>query len=156
MRDFVIHPLAFLHLLAQIGGQHSGCGQIPQDDQASGVESFFRHQMLRECHTSEDCKAVLCTFERVDRRYSSQRLSWIGVEIYRASAFRGRADMPAYIQHHELDTAPVLCPGCIGLLPMYVRDVEPHWSMAKIDFIYECSDCGAEVRQTVKRPEPRH
>ena len=65
--------------------------------------------------------------------------------------------MPAYIQHHhQSETAAILCPGCIGLLPMYVRDVEPHWSMAKIDFIYECSDCGAEVRQTVTRPEPRH
>jgi hypothetical protein len=42
------------------------------------------------------------------------------------------------------------------LLPMYVRDVEPHWSMAKIDFIYECSDCGAEVRHTVTKPERRH
>ncbi len=39
---------------------------------------------------------------------------------------------------------------------MYVRDVEPHWSMAKIDFIYECSDCGAEVRQTVRKPELQH
>jgi len=39
---------------------------------------------------------------------------------------------------------------------MYVRDVEPHWSMAKIDFIYECSDCGSEVRQTVTKPERRH
>ena len=46
--------------------------------------------------------------------------------------------MPAYIQHHhESETAAILCPGCIGLLPMFVRDVEPHWSMAKIDFIYE-------------------
>jgi DNA-directed RNA polymerase subunit RPC12/RpoP len=25
--------------------------------------------------------------------------------------------------------------------------------MAKIDFIYECADCGAEVRQTVRKPE---
>jgi hypothetical protein len=64
--------------------------------------------------------------------------------------------MPAYVQHHDLvETPPVVCPGCIGLLPMYVRDVEPHWSMAKIDFIYECSDCGAEVRQTVTKPERR-
>jgi len=39
---------------------------------------------------------------------------------------------------------------------MYVREVEPHWSMAKIDFIYECSDCGAEVRQTVTKPERQH
>jgi hypothetical protein len=28
--------------------------------------------------------------------------------------------------------------------------------MAKIDFIYECSDCGAEVRQTVTKPEQQH
>jgi hypothetical protein len=49
-----------------------------------------------------------------------------------------------------------MCPGCIGLLPMYVREVEPHWSMAKIDFVYECSDCGAEVRQTITKPERRH
>ena len=64
--------------------------------------------------------------------------------------------MPAYIQQGETDTAPVLCPGCIGLLPMYVRDVEPHWSMAKIEFTYECSDCGAELRQTVIKPQLRH
>ena len=63
---------------------------------------------------------------------------------------------PAYIQHNETETAPIICPGCIGLLPMFVREVEPHWSMAKIDFIYECSDCGAEVRQTITKPERRH
>ena len=69
----------------------------------------------------------------------------------------GRADMPAYIQqHHSNETAAIVCPGCIGLLPMYVREVEPHWSMARIDFIYECSDCGAEVRQTITRPERPH
>lgn len=67
--------------------------------------------------------------------------------------FRRRADMPAYIHHHEVETVTVICPSCIGLLPMYVRDVEPHWSMAKIDFVYECSDCGAEVRQTMTKPE---
>jgi hypothetical protein len=64
--------------------------------------------------------------------------------------------MPAYVQHHEVETAAIICPGCIGLLPMYVRDVEPHWGLAKIDFIYECSDCGAEVRHTVTKPERRH
>jgi len=59
--------------------------------------------------------------------------------------------MPAYIQHrdqHDADIAPMICPGCVGLLPMYVREVEPHWNMARIDFVYECSDCCAEVRQT--------
>jgi hypothetical protein len=54
--------------------------------------------------------------------------------------------MPAYIhQHDEIEPAFVICPSCVGL-PMYVRDVEPHWSMAKIEFTYECSDCGAELR----------
>jgi hypothetical protein len=78
-----------------------------------------------------------------------------GVEVhFRLSK---ESDMPAYVQHHELvEMLPVVCPGCIGLLPMYVRDVEPHWSMATIDFIYECSDCGAEVRQTVTKPERQH
>ena len=67
--------------------------------------------------------------------------------------------MPAYIQHHqqhEIDFAPIDCPACVGLLPMYVREVEPHWSTAKIDFIYECADCGAEVRQSVTKPNWRH
>jgi hypothetical protein len=61
--------------------------------------------------------------------------------------------MPAYIRHCErTELAPVMCPGCIGQSPMLVRDVEPHWSMAKIDVIYECADCGAEMRQTVRKP----
>lgn len=59
--------------------------------------------------------------------------------------------MPAYVHHHEIEVPLMSCPGCIGLQPMYVRDIEPHWSMAKIDFIYECSDCGAEVRHTVRK-----
>ena len=42
--------------------------------------------------------------------------------------------MPAYVQHHEVEAAAILCPNCIGLA-MYVSDIEPHWSMAKIDFI---------------------
>jgi hypothetical protein len=71
-------------------------------------------------------------------------LSWV--------VFLGRADMPAYIhQHDDIEPAFVICPSCVGL-PMYVRDVEPHWSMAKIDFTYECADCGAEVRRTVVKP----
>jgi len=39
---------------------------------------------------------------------------------------------------------------------MYVRDVELHWSMTKIDFIYECSDCGAEIKKTLIKPDRRH
>ena len=61
--------------------------------------------------------------------------------------------MPAYVQHDAIESAPVVCPDCMGLLPMYVRDVEPSWNLAKIDFIYECSDCGAEVRHTVTRSD---
>ena len=63
--------------------------------------------------------------------------------------------MPAYIRHHDVEPAFVICPSCVGL-PMYVKDVSPHWSMAKIDFTYECSDCGVEVRQTMVKPEPAH
>lgn len=36
---------------------------------------------------------------------------------------------------------------------MYLRDVEPHWDAAKIDFTYECSDCGAEIRHTMVKPQ---
>ena len=58
--------------------------------------------------------------------------------------------MPAYIHHHnEVEPAMVICPSCVGLL-MYVREVQPHWSMARIDLIYECVDCGAEIRETIK------
>ena len=61
--------------------------------------------------------------------------------------------MPAYIHHHEIETLPVVCPACVGLLPMIVKVVHPDWTMAKIDFIYECADCGAEVRQTIRKRE---
>jgi DNA-directed RNA polymerase subunit RPC12/RpoP len=64
--------------------------------------------------------------------------------------------MPAYIHHHEVQTVAIVCPSCIGMFPMYVRDVEPHWSMAKIELIYECSECGAELRQTMTKLERRH
>jgi hypothetical protein len=63
--------------------------------------------------------------------------------------------MPAYIHHHDAEPPFMICPSCVGL-PMYVKDVAPHWSMAKIDFIYECSDCGAEIRQTMTKPELLH
>ena len=46
----------------------------------------------------------------------------------------------------------MICPSCAGL-PMHIKDVTPHWSMAKIDLTYECSNCGAEIRQTMTKPE---
>ena len=65
--------------------------------------------------------------------------------------------MPAYINHHHHDdkTPFMICPSCAGLL-MGIKDVAPHWSMAKIDFTFECSDCGAEIRQTVTKSEMLH
>jgi len=33
--------------------------------------------------------------------------------------------MPAHIQHHEVEIAPIVCPTCRGLLTMHVRDVNP-------------------------------
>ena len=60
--------------------------------------------------------------------------------------------MPAYVrQGEEAELAPVICPGCASPLPMIVRDVEPHWSLAKIDFVYECADCGTQVRHTIRK-----
>jgi hypothetical protein len=43
--------------------------------------------------------------------------------------------MSAYIHHHDAKPPFIICPSCVGL-PMYVKDVAPHWSMAKIDFTY--------------------
>jgi hypothetical protein len=63
--------------------------------------------------------------------------------------------MPAYIQHREVKPAPIACP-CGAGRPLYVREVETHWSMAKVEFIFECSACGAEIKKTVTKPERRH
>jgi hypothetical protein len=63
--------------------------------------------------------------------------------------------MPAYVQHNEVEAAFVICPSCVGL-QMFVREIEPHWSMTKIDFTYECSDCGTEITKTIVKLEPRH
>ena len=60
--------------------------------------------------------------------------------------------MPAYIHHHDAEPPFMICPRC-ERLPMYIKDAAPHWSMAKIDFTYECSNCGAQIRQTVTKPE---
>jgi hypothetical protein len=56
--------------------------------------------------------------------------------------------MPAYLHHQDLaQPAMVICPSCTGL----PRDVQPHWTIAKIDLIYECSDCGTEIRETIRK-----
>jgi hypothetical protein len=114
------------------------------------------HGTLQECHTRQQYPLVPAEFARVNDAcpMSAARLT-AGLRLMCLS-LPGSADMPAYIRHHDIGMAPVLCPGCIGLLPMVVRDVEPQRDTAKIDFIYECSDCGAEVRQTVTKPEWRH
>jgi hypothetical protein len=94
-------------------------------------------------------------FARVHDRIQRCGVCWRSGQGLHVNVSVGRADMPAYIHHHDVEPAFIICPSCVGL-PMYVKDVEPHWSMAKIDFTYECSDCGAEVRQTVIKPELRH
>jgi hypothetical protein len=63
--------------------------------------------------------------------------------------------MPAYVQNQRIEPACIICPRCAGL-PMYVKEVDPHWTMAKIDFTYECSDCGAEITTTVIKSDLRH
>lgn len=63
--------------------------------------------------------------------------------------------MPAYIHPQDVEPAFIICPSC-ARLPMFVREVAPHWSLAKIEFTFECSDCGAEVRQTVVKPDLLH
>jgi hypothetical protein len=63
--------------------------------------------------------------------------------------------MPAFIPHQELESAVILCQNCAGL-SMYVRDIAHHWSLAKIDFTYECSDCGSEIKTTIARSNRRH
>jgi hypothetical protein len=63
--------------------------------------------------------------------------------------------MPVYIQYREVEPTAVVCPSCLGL-PLAIRDVEPFWSAAKLDLIYECSDCGTEVRKTMTEPDRRH
>ena len=44
--------------------------------------------------------------------------------------------MPAYVQHRNIESALIVCPNCLGL-PVYVRDVAPHfsgdWSSSGID-----------------------
>jgi hypothetical protein len=64
--------------------------------------------------------------------------------------------MPAFIQHHDIQQhtkmVPEICPSCMGHRPMYVREIEPHWNASEIDFVYECFDCGAELRQTLRKP----
>jgi hypothetical protein len=62
------------------------------------------------------------------------------------------ADMPAYIRHHDAEPPFMICPSCVGLA-MSVKDVSPHWNVEKVDLTYECSDCGAEIRHTVTKPE---
>ena len=48
--------------------------------------------------------------------------------------------MPAYIHHHDAEPPFIICPSCVGL-PMYVKNVAPHWSMAKIYFTYAARKC---------------
>jgi hypothetical protein len=46
----------------------------------------------------------------------------------------------------------MICPSCVGLA-MSVKVVAPRWNVSEIDFTYECSDCGGEIRHTVTKQE---
>jgi len=50
--------------------------------------------------------------------------------------------MPAYVQHHDIETVPMVCPAAWDCFHV-VRDVEP-LEHGEDRFIYECSDCGAK------------
>lgn len=62
--------------------------------------------------------------------------------------------MPAYTQHHpshhDVSAAVAICPSCL-FLPMQIREVQPHWNLARLDFVFECTACGSEVRETVAK-----
>jgi hypothetical protein len=60
--------------------------------------------------------------------------------------------MPAYIQHHEAEIAAIVCPTCRGLLAMHVRDVEPHWSMAKIDLTTNALTAALKLKRLSQNP----
>ena len=111
------------------------------------------------CGNADTVVQIVCTFQLCSPKFmialAAEAYAPLGSGLL-VNAAVGRVNMPAYI-HHLDDTEPayVICPSCVGI-PMYIRDVEPHWSMAKIEFTYECADCGAEVRQTVVKPESRH
>jgi len=62
--------------------------------------------------------------------------------------------MPAYAQHHQkrqiFHAAMTVCPSCLSL-PMQITEVQPHWDLARVDFVYECPACCTEVRETVAK-----
>ena len=60
--------------------------------------------------------------------------------------------MPAYIHDNDAEPPFITCSSC-SRLPMYIKEVAPIWSMATLDFTYECSNCGAQIRQMVTKPE---
>jgi hypothetical protein len=62
--------------------------------------------------------------------------------------------MPAYAQHHQpprdLHATMATCPSCLSL-SMQIREVQPHWDLARVDFVYECPACCTEVREIVAK-----
>lgn len=60
--------------------------------------------------------------------------------------------MPAYMQHHQqhhdVHAAMTVCPSCLSQ-PLQIREVQPRWDLARVDFVYECPACCTEVREIV-------
>ena len=105
---------------------------------------------MQICHTCRDCGDVLPVFARVHDCLHARGVHLASgqgllVNAFLGGLFLGRADMPAYIHRHD-DTGTGLrhiSRSYVGTA-IYGQDIKPHWSMAKMDFTYECADCGAE------------
>lgn len=52
---------------------------------------------------------------------------------------------------HDARPAVVVCPQCAQRL-MEIKDVQ--WAAAKLEFTFECADCGTELSKTVAGEEP--
>jgi hypothetical protein len=72
--------------------------------------------------------------------------------VIKPAAITGRDSTARYSATLEKDDAQA---DPTTLLGKSDTAVEPQWSVAEIDFIHECSDCGVEIKKTLTRPERR-
>ena len=52
---------------------------------------------------------------------------------------------------HDAKPVVIVCPHCAQRL-MEIKDVQ--WAAAKLEFTFECADCGTELSKTVAGEEP--
>ena len=70
---------------------------------------------------------------------------WFSVRGRQLNALLGSRHASLYPPSRHRTTLHDL-PSCEHLA-MHIKDATPHGSTAKVDFTYECSECGAEMRQ---------